>query len=568
MVGVQRPQRSCLLDFALRIALVGLWAVQSAEARVLPSVKARAPKIEVPRAADLPSDEELVRQAARIGEVRFDARELFDAASADEDTSLARLGNRLHITTRQSTIEDQLLFRSGDLYQPGLLDESARILRDTRYLRDAQVRPVAFHDGVVDVEVTTQDVWTFNPGISFGRKGGENSSGFELEELNFLGTGTQFGIGFKSDVDRDSKLIHYRDRQLGSSWWDLDAGYSDNSDGRMAEFSLAHPFYCLGSRWASGVSFLDDQRTDSRYDLGEVVDQFQAHENYSTIYWGRSGGLKDGWARRLSVGLTYEDHAFSPVPGAAAAPALLPSDRTLVYPWIGGEWVEDAFYTARNRNQIEKTEDYSLGWRVRAQLGYATESLGADRNAVMLAATVSKGLELSERQSLSFGVDTRGRLESGEIAGGLFTADARYYFRQSPRRLLFLNLSATVGANLDADQQILLGGDNGLRGYPLRYQSGEGRWLFTAEQRLFTNWYPFQLFNVGGAVFYDMGASFGHDPLGTPSQGLLRDVGFGLRLGTSRSALGNVLHIDVAYPLDGEDSVRKVQFLIETKKSF
>jgi len=509
-----------------------------------------------------------VRQGARIGEVRFDARELFDAASADEDTSLARLGNRLHITTRQATIEDQLLFRSGDLYQPGLLEESARILRDTRYLRDAQVRPVAFHDGVVDVQVTTQDVWTFNPGISFGRKGGENSSGFELEELNFLGTGTQLGIGFKSDVDRDSKLVHYRDRQLGSSWWDLDAGYSDNSDGRMAEFSLDHPFYCLGSRWASGVSFLDDQRTDSRYDLGEVVDQFATHENYSTIYWGRSGGLRDGWARRLSVGLTYEDHAFGAVPGSVSAPTLLPSDRTLVYPWIGGEWVEDAFYTARNRNQIEKTEDYSLGWRARAQLGYATESLGSDRNAVLLAATVSKGLELSDRQSLSFGLDTRGRLEDGEIAGGLLTADARYYFRQSPRRLLFLNLSATAGSNLDADQQVLLGGDNGLRGYPLRYQSGEGHWLFTAEQRLFTNWYPFQLFNVGGAVFYDMGASFGRDPLGTPSQGLLRDVVFGLRLGTSRSALGNVLHIDVAYPLDGEDSVRKVQFLIETKKSF
>jgi outer membrane protein assembly factor BamA len=567
MVGIRRPDRSYLVGIALGIALAGLCATE-AQAKVLPSVKARAPNPEPPRAADIPSDEELQRQGARIGEIRFDERDLFDTEAADEDTSLARLGNKLHITTRRSTIEDQLLFKSGDLYQPGLIEESARILRDTRYLRDAQIRPVAFHDGVVDLEVTTQDVWTFNPGISFGRKGGENSSGFELEELNFLGTGTQLGIGFKSDVDRDSKLIHFRDRQLGSSWWDLDTGYSDNSDGRAVQFSLDHPFYCLGSRWAAGVSLLDDERTDSRYDLGEVVDRFQTHESLSTIYWGRSGGLKDGWARRLSVGLTYEDHAFSAVPGAAATPTLLPSDRTLVYPWIGAEWVEDAFYTARNRNQIEKTEDYSLGWRARAQLGYATESLGSDRNAVMLAATVSKGLELSERQSLSFGLDTRGRLEDGEVAGGLLTADARYYFRQSPRRLLFLNLSATAGSNLDADQQILLGGDNGLRGYPLRYQSGEGRWLFTAEQRLFTNWYPFQMFNVGGAVFYDMGASFGRDPLGTPSQGLLRDIGFGLRLGSSRSALGNVLHIDIAYPLDGDSSVQKIQFLVETKKSF
>ncbi|HEU4779718.1 MAG TPA: hypothetical protein VFS58_07520 [Steroidobacteraceae bacterium] len=543
-------------------------AVPVAQARVLPSLKARAPSVETPRVTGLPADAELASQRARIGEIRFNSRDIFDTAAADEDTSMSRLGNRLHITTRQSTIEDQLLFKSGDLYQPGLLEESARILRDTRYLRDALVRPVAFHEGVVDVEVTTQDVWTFNPGISFGRKGGENNTGFELEELNFLGTGKQLGVVFKSDVDRDSKLIHYRDRQLGSSWWDLDTAYSDNSDGRLAEFSLEHPFYSLGSRWAGGLSLFDDQRTDSRYNLGEVVDQFATHEKFSAIYWGHSDGLREGWVRRLSVGLTYEDHAFAAVPGAAAAPQLLPSDRTLVYPWIGAEWVEDAFRTARNRDQIEKTEDYSLGWHARAQLGYAAESLGSDRNAVMLTGGVTKGLSLSERQSLFFGIDTRGRLESGEIAGGVLTADARYYFRQSPRRVLFLNLSATAGANLDADRQVLLGGDNGLRGYPLRYQSGEGRWLFTAEQRLFSNWYPFQLFNVGGAVFYDMGASWGRDPLGTPSQGLLRDVGFGLRFGSSRSALGNVLHIDVAYPLDGDSSVHSVQFLVETKKSF
>jgi hypothetical protein len=568
MVGSTGSGRSFWLRFALGIALVGLCSLQFAEAKVLPSVKARASKSEAPRAAGLPSDAELQKGKARIGNIRFDERDLFDAKAADEDTSVSRVANRLHITTRQGTIEDQLLFKTGDLYQPNLIEESARILRDTRYLRDAQIRPVAFHDGVVDLEVTTQDVWTFNPGISFGRKGGENSAGFELEELNFLGTGTQLGVGFKSDVDRDSKFIHYRDRQLGSSWWSLATEYADNSDGRLGEFSLEHPFYALGSRWAGGVALLDDQRTDSRYDLGEVIDQFATHEKSSTIYWGSSNGLVDGWVRRLSVGLTYEDHAFATVPGAPGVPSLLPADRTLVYPWVGAEWVEDSFRTARNRDQIEKTEDYSLGWRARAQLGYASTSFGSDRNAVMMVGSVSKGIEMTERQSMSFGVDASGRVEESSVAGGLFSAAARYYFRQSPRRVLFLNLSATASSSLDTDQQILLGGDNGLRGYPLRYQSGEGRWLFTAEQRLFSNWYPFQMFNVGGAVFYDMGATWGQDPLGTPSQGLLKDVGFGLRFGNSRSALGNVLHLDVAYPLDGDASARHVQFLIETKKSF
>jgi hemolysin activation/secretion protein len=115
---------------------------------------------------------------------------------------------------------------------------------------------------------------------------------------------------------------------------------------------------------------------------------------------------------------------------------------------------------------------------------------------------------------------------------------------------------------------MLLGGDSGLRGYPLRYQAGTGRWLLTAEQRMFSNWFPFQLFNVGGAVFMDVGQVTGRDPLGSQPQGLLKDIGVGLRLGNSRSGLGSVLHVDFAFPLDGESSIQRVQVVVETKRRF
>jgi outer membrane protein assembly factor BamA len=551
-----------LLALALALA-----APPSAHARLFPSVNARATPSAIARVPGLPTDEELEATGARVGAIHFDARKLFDVEAGDENTTLGRLGNRLHIQTRIATIEDQLLFRSGDLYQPKLLEESARILRETRYLRDAVIRPVAYRDGLVDIEVMTQDVWTFTPGFSFGRKGGENTSGFELEDLNFLGTGTFLGLGVKSGLDRDSKYLEYSNRQLGSSWWSLSTIYSDNSDGRLAGLVLEKPFYSLGSQNAGGVSVLDDERIDSRYDLGHVTDRYVTREKHASVHWGSSLGETAGWARRLTAGVTFDEHSFGAIEGSGPT-ALLPADRKLVYPWIGAEWVEDAFETARNREQIERTEDYSLGWRARGRIGFASGAFGSDRDAVVLSGSFSKGLSLTDRQSIFFTVDAGGRLERSSVVGGLLQADARYFYRQSRRRVLFMNLSATAGAHLDVDQQILLGGDNGLRGYPLRYQSGEGRWLFTAEQRFFSDWYPFQMFNVGGAVFYDMGATWGHDPLGSASQGLLRDVGFGLRLGNSRSARGNVLHFDVAVPLDGDPSLRNVQYLIETKKSF
>ena len=91
----------------------------------------------------------------------------------------------------------------------------------------------------------------------------------------------------------------------------------------------------------------------------------------------------------------------------------------------------------------------------------------------------------------------------------------------------------------------------------------------TLEQRFFSKLSLWQLADVGAAVFFDMGRAWGESPMG-PSEnlGLLKDVGFGLRLGTSRSALGNVVHIDVAFPLDGGRSIDSVQFLVQTKRSF
>ena len=105
-------------------------------------------------------------------------------------------------------------------------------------------------------------------------------------------------------------------------------------------------------------------------------------------------------------------------------------------------------------------------------------------------------------------------------------------------------------------------------GYPLRYQSGTARALWTVEQRYFTDWYPFRLFRVGGAVFFDTGRTWGQAPLAAPSLGLLKDVGFGLRFGNARSGLGNVIHVDLAFPLDSGPGIRHVEFLVQTEATF
>jgi hypothetical protein len=515
-------------------------------------------------ASSVPAAAELERLGAVIGEVFIHNENIFDLEDPLENKELYRLANKLHVRTKPNVIRQQLLFKSGDRYSQRLLDESARILRSARYLYDASIRPVAFKDGRVDIAVTTRDVWTLNPGLSLSRKGGENTVGVELEELNLLGTGTDLQLSRISGVDRDSTLIEYKDRHVFDSWVRVRAAYADNSDGSFKALEVEQPFYSLDSRWTAGVFLQDDEHIEPLYDLGRVVEEFASQRQFASAFWGWSGGLRNGWVRRWRVGATHDESEFNEIPGST----LVPENRKLVYPWLAFELVQDDYRRFRNHDQIGRTEDFHLGARFGAYVGFADRAYGADRSAWIFSAGVSHGSGNGERSALLLSSAFKGRLESGELRNTVLDGSVRYYVRQSGRRLFFTTLEASAGRALDLDTQILLGGDNGLRGYPLRYQGGEARALLTVEQRYFTNWYPFRLVRVGAAAFFDIGRTWGRSPVSTPSQGLLKDVGIGLRFGNSRSGLGNIIHVDLAFPLDGDSSIDDVQILLETKERF
>ncbi len=504
----------------------------------------------------------------RIGAIHLVRLDVFDTRIPEEDKALFRLANWLHIQTRESTLQQLLLFKTGDAYDPRLLEESERLLRGSGYLGSAHIRTLACPGGEAEIEVTTQDVWTLKPGLSFGRSGGKNSSSIGLQERNLLGLGTQLGLDIKSGVDRSTHTLYYHDPLLGGQRLDLNGSYANNSDGKSRSLGLERPFYALDTRWAAGASWRDETRLDSAYEQGQVVGQYQTTERYAKVYGGLSGGLRDGWVQRWTLGVTHDEHRATPLATNTLPGITGQADRKLVYPWIGFEWLQDEYQTVRNQDQIGKTEDVALGWHGTAQLGAALPAFGSDRSAAVFSLQLYKGLKPWPNTTVLFDASATGRFERDGFAGTLLKASARHYLRQSDKRSLYLALSTERASNPDTDQQVLLGGDTGLRGYPLRYQSGHGRWLFTAEQRYFTDWYPWRIFNVGGAVFYDMGRAWDQNPRTQIPQGLLRDVGFGLRLGNSRSATGSVVHIDLAFPLDGDRSIRKVQFLVEGKSSF
>jgi hypothetical protein len=519
-------------------------------------------------AASVPDDATLVAAGAHVGEIIIHVGDIFDPEAQGENHKVNKLVNKLHRRTRESTIRHELLFRSGDVYDPERLAESERMLRQAGYLYDADIHPVRYADGVVDVEVKTRDVWTLQGGIGFGRGGGANSVHVGLQDKNFLGWGKDVQFRRTSSIDRVTSTFSYNDRNVVGSRIRLGLLYSSNSDGSSSEFSVGRPFYSLDSHWGTQLQLGNDDRVDSLYNRGEILQQFRHASEFGEVSGGWSKGLVHGRANRLLAGFTIERDRFETTVDYPDA-SLLPGDRSLAYPWIGFESIQDKFIEGRDLDRIARTEDLQLGRSFHGRLGWSSTAFGADSNQAIAELGAGWGMRPSQRAILFLSSDAHGRVASGTSENLLLAGTARYFLRDFGLHGLSVSLHGDIAHNLDAEDQLLLGGDNGLRGYPLRYQTGDRRVLFTAEQRFYTDWHPFKLFRVGAAVFFDAGrAWFRGDSDSAPGSGILRDVGLGLRLGSSRSALGSMVHIDVAMPLDGDPSISKFQLVISTKGSF
>jgi len=521
---------------------------------------------DTPPAGRVPTFAELEAAGARIGHIKVLTNDIFDLDDPEENSLFYRLVNKLHINTRPDVIRNQLLFKTGDPVLVRVIEETGRLLRASNYLYEVSIQPVAYRDGVADIEVRTRDTWSIDLGIGVSREGGENKGRLSIKDDNILGTGITLGLSYTSDVDRTGTTFQIADNNLLGTRGAIGYSYADYDDGSSQSFSLQRPFYALDARWAAGLSASMSDSIASQYNAGNSIAEYRVRQQASSAFGGWSAGLVAGWAWRYSAGLLYQENDYELEPGKAP-PSRLPSDLTLAGPFVRLEVLEDAYRMDVNLNLIGRVEDFAMGLQAGIQLGRALTELGSTRDAWLYNASLSNGFDLTKNSFVLTSVSASGRY-AADSENPALGASARFYHRLSKDYVYYAALSVDAVDDPDVPGPLEIGGDNGLRGYPLRYQAGERRVLFTLEARAYSDWYPLRLFRVGGAVFYDTGRAWKGENQNTVNGGWLRDGGFGLRLLSARSSKGNVIHADIAIPLDPDPSIDKAQFLVKTRVSF
>lgn len=516
----------------------------------------------------------------RISHVFIDNHSIFDPSAIPDDGKVRwayTLANRVHMRTREEFIRNELLFREGDCFDTGLVQESARALRAFRFIAGADVYGVSQPDGTTHVVVDTRDEWTTKLALSARFDDGIRFEGGYLVEENFLGRGIALGAFYlERDQRRDVGGLLAVPR-IRHSRWDGRLSAAATRIGGSLEQAVIHPF--TGEHPGVGLRQTLAVRRDlfsyllpGGSELSHVVIPLQ--EERAELGLARRVGapghlfLYGGGLTFERVGLGSPDEAEAVRGGSygdrvPAAPELASAlegqlhDRqalrlNILLGYRGIRFVERRGYDA-----VTGLQDLPLGREATFTVGHSLGSTQTDQPGDLFS-RVDLFRGGSVGPLLAFlSLSSEGRRRQGSASGGnrwrdvLAEARGLAYWHPSPDRstTLVLQVAAQGGWHTDSPFQLSLGGPDGVRGYSETDHPGGRRFVASLEGR----WElpgPFpDLFDVGATAFTDAGRMWAGDvPFGQNS-GWRTTVGAGLRLGFPTGS-SRVIRIDVAVPTD------------------
>jgi outer membrane protein assembly factor BamA len=490
----------------------------------------------------------------RVGHITIRSLNVFSPQEAASGW-FYRVADALHITTRTSIVNRFLLFQEGDVYDPELLAQTERNLRDLPFIKLASVTPSAPHDGVVDVEVITQDGWTTEIGGSLGSKGGVTTYGVNLSEKDLLGSGRTIAVGYDKSSERITRSFEFKDPYLFRPYWSTALLLAKTSDGHEEQLEIQRPFFSFVAPWSADV-FVDNLRQNEKlYRDGEVDEQFRQDHHFARLFYGVALSATATRAHRLTVGFDSQEDSFQTLPDRPAD--VLPNDRKFRYLSLLYEDVSNKFLKLNYVDRDLRYEDFNLGRQLSLGLAISPQALGADGTTGRLEATVAQGWQLGAQSFLlgKVAYSTRfGPVNSNTVLSA--TGFLAIKLDSDLIQTFVTRLEVDRGWDLDRDVQFFADGLNGLRGYRIYSFEGNKRIIWNLEHRIFSGREILHLVAPGAVAFVDTGTAV---PEGTPLtiRSFKTDVGVGLRFGIARAPSNNILRVDFAYAFNRDPRGRR-----------
>lgn len=177
---------------------------------------------------------------------------------------LERLGNKVHVQTRERVIRRDLLFEAGDTLDPEELVRTMQLLRSRSYIADVEVelRPDSLDSTRLKLCVMVRDRWTITADMDFRSEGRTQLS---LTDYNILGWGTRLSVKTqfdRRDLSYGGNIFVYEIPNIGGSFYNARFSAGRNFNESELNLVLSKPMI-QPTDYELGISYSRDK---SRFD--------------------------------------------------------------------------------------------------------------------------------------------------------------------------------------------------------------------------------------------------------------------------------------------------------------
>jgi len=478
-----------------------------------------------------------------VSDISVNPQNVFDLSDPAQRNALFILANKLHITTRPCFIQRQLLFKKGEAYDPFLIYESERLLREYAFIRDASIQQTAGGG----IRVDTRDAWSIIPQLSYGTEGGVETWSAGIKEKNLLGLGKTAAVYYKKELDRTYKEVYYEDPCFLYPHWTLGMNYQKDGDRKSHFHYISRRFYSSTTPWSILASEKHSRRSVKLYaDGDEYVSWYEDQERIAAGA-GVSLGSTPAVIRRIRGSFFKHVELFEQEWRIMPAPAA--ENRRMKGVQVSFEHSVQQYYKTQYVNTFDRFEDFNEGNEFFVSYGYSPEHWDSDKTRHIVKLSEQKGFRFNKHNAVFLFASGEGRVEKRKAQNFRNFYHIYHYSRLTKKQTVVTSLNFEQGINLDPEEQILLGGASGLRGYSVKQFAGNKKLLFNIEFRTFWLHDFLRLVSIGGILFFDSGFVWPEER-NAALHDIRSDIGFGLRLDPTRGRGATPFNISLAYALN------------------
>ena len=408
--------------------------------------------------------------------VNFD-RSFKDTSYRDHSLG-ARIGNRLHISTRKFVIRNNLFIRENTPLNAFMMADNERFIRSLEYIGDARIiiDTIIGNPDSVDVTVYTKDLFSIGGGAS---SDGLNHINATLYDANLAGMGQRLELSGLYDYNRHPIWGYggfYRKNNVGHSFIDATVGHSSMISNPFTRAEETSDYLTLTRRLVSPYSRFAGALTLSRnraYNLYGRPDSlfYKYRYNYMDGWAGYSIGINkltetnNTIRDRRFLAFRYYDRTYQQVPeqtGLRFDPVFNSSRAAL------GQFTffRQDYYKTQYIYGFGTTEDLPYGYNLAVTGGWHKQ---LDRERPYAGLSASQYIATGYGDFIQLYLKTGGFLYKGNVEDGSFligaTAYSRIFFWNTTKIRQYMNLSYTNLYNRVTYAPLYINNYYGLRGF-------------------------------------------------------------------------------------------------------